>query len=124
MLAKTVPYLQPSCLRVILQSRPLLLDSRVLALVQGLLGVRGRDAAAAGFSQEAAQALRAGVQEDFELFEASEDESQLEEGTANDSQGGKPTPCRHRCSHACIPEKAFHVFKLLTKPVASSSNLS
>ncbi|CAL5229492.1 g12828 [Coccomyxa viridis] len=58
------------------------------ALLQGLLGVRGGDAAAARFSQEAAQALRAGVQEDFELFEASDNEDEMEEGTANESQGG------------------------------------
>ena len=81
--------------------------------MQGLLGVRGGDAAAPAFSQEAAKALRAGVQEDFELFEASDNEDPMEEGTANDSQGGKLThllaSLSKSSSDVCILEKASSV---------------
>lgn len=77
--------------------------------VQGLLGVRGGDAAAARFSQEAAQALRAGVQEDFELFEASDNEDEMEKGTANESQGGKPSlpTLLHACSSELDQKRPF-----------------
>lgn len=39
--------------------------------------------------------MRAGAQEDFELLEPSENEEQMEEGTANDSGEGEHTPRTH-----------------------------
>ena len=63
--------------------------------LQGLFGVQDGDAPAAGISKEAAQAMRAGVQEDFELLEPSENEDQLEGGTANESEEGERTPRIH-----------------------------
>ena len=93
MVSKTVPHVCGAAAS--LGSVNVHIRQLCLISLQGLLGVRGGDASAAGISKEAAQAMRAGMQEDFELLEPFENEDQLEGGTANESEEGERTPRIH-----------------------------
>lgn len=69
--------------------------------LQSVLGGWQKDAPASGLAPEAAQALRDAAQEDFETYEASEDDQDMDEDAAEDEDADDPSESNGETAQTC-----------------------